>query len=158
MAQAGDLFVAIVVGVAVAVLVNWLTSAEHDVTIHTEGDPLWPMDGDRLYHSVMLTVTVVVVQLASHYLQLSTTTSLVSVMLLTITPDFQSLLRKGELRVAGTCWRFSLPLARFCCSRGFRVSRCWWGCCFWARFWPPRWRMSARVGGMRACKWGSCCR
>jgi uncharacterized membrane protein YccC len=99
--QAGDLFFAIVVGVAVAVAVNWLSGAEHDVAIHTEGEPLFPLDGDRLRHSIMLTLTVALVQVVSHYLELSTTTSLVSVMLLTITPDFQSLLHKGELRLAG---------------------------------------------------------
>jgi uncharacterized membrane protein YccC len=99
--QAGDLFVAIVVGVAVAVLVNWLSGAEHDVSIRTEGEPLLPVDGSRLRHSVMLMLTVALVQVASHLLKFSTTTSLISVLLLTITPDFQSLLRKGELRLAG---------------------------------------------------------
>ncbi len=99
--QAGDLFWAIVVGVAVAVLVSWVSGAERDIAIHTEGEPLWPVDRDRLLHSVMLMLTVALVQLVSHILRLSTTAAIISVMLLTITPDYQSLLRKGELRLAG---------------------------------------------------------
>jgi uncharacterized membrane protein YccC len=101
LAQAGDLFSAIVVGVAVAVLVSWLGGAERDLTIHAEGRPLWPLDRNRLAHSVVLMLTVALVHVVSHLLRLSTTTAIVSVMLLTITPDYQSLLRKGELRLAG---------------------------------------------------------
>jgi uncharacterized membrane protein YccC len=99
--QAGDLFSAIVLGVTVAVLVAWVSGAEKDVTIHTEGQPLWPLDYDRLVHSVMLMLTVALVHLVSHVLRLSTTTTVVSVMLLTITPDYQSLLQKGGLRLVG---------------------------------------------------------
>jgi uncharacterized membrane protein YccC len=99
--QAGDLFLAIVVGVTVAVLVTWIGGGEQDITIHTEGQPLWPLDRNRLIHSVMLMLTVALVELVSHVLKLSTTTAIVSVMLLTITPDYQSLLQKGELRLAG---------------------------------------------------------
>lgn len=99
--QAAQLFEAILLGVILAMLVDWLTGGENDVTIHTEGEPLWPIDRERLLHSAMLVFTVAVVQLASYALELSTTTAVVSVMLLTITPDYQSLLHKGELRLAG---------------------------------------------------------
>src|SRR4029453_6911109 len=94
-------FSAIVVGVAVAVLVSWLGGAGRGLTIHTEGRPLCPLDRNRLAHSVVLMFTVALVHVVSHLLRLSTTTAIVSVMLLTITPDYQSLLRKGELRLAG---------------------------------------------------------
>src|SRR5258708_3928373 len=57
-AQAGDLFLAIVVGVVVAVLIAWISAAEQEVVIHTEGEPLWPIDRSRLLHSVMLMLTV----------------------------------------------------------------------------------------------------
>ena len=46
-------------------------------------------------------LTVALVQVLSHLLDLSTSTAIISVMLLTITPDYQSLLHKGELRIAG---------------------------------------------------------
>lgn len=99
--MAGDLFAAITLGVVVAVLVDWISGAEHDIALHTEGKPLWPLDRDRVLHSLMLMFTVALVQLTSHVLHLSTSAAIVSVMLLTITPDYQSLLRKGELRIAG---------------------------------------------------------
>ena len=99
--QAGELFAAIVMGVVVAVLVSWISGSESDLAIHTEGDALFPLDYNRLNHSIMLMVTVALAQFASFYLELSTTTSLVSVMMLTITPHFQSLLWKGTLRLEG---------------------------------------------------------
>jgi hypothetical protein len=86
-AQASDLFVAIVVGVVVAVLVAWISGAEEDVAIHTEGQPLWPLDRDRLVHSIMLMLTVALVQVTCHIWNLATSTALTSVLLLTITPD-----------------------------------------------------------------------
>lgn len=98
---AGELFLAISLGVGVAVLVAWITGSEQDTAIHTDGQTIWPLDRERLIHSVMLTLTVGLVQVLNHVLGFSPTTSMVSVMLLTITPDFQSLLRKGELRLAG---------------------------------------------------------
>ncbi|MBX3411192.1 MAG: FUSC family protein [Pirellulales bacterium] len=98
---AAELFYAIVLGVTVAVVVSWLAGAEQDVTIHTDGKPLWPLDRDLLSHSIMLTLTVLIVQLLCFALSFSSTTSIVAVMMLTITPDYQSLLWKGELRLAG---------------------------------------------------------
>ena len=109
---AGGLFAAIVLGVIVADLVTWLSGVERDVTIHAEGQPLFPLDGARLEHSVMLMLTVAVAQIASHYLHLSSSTALVSVMLLTITPDFQSLLRKGKLRLVGAVLAILFALCR----------------------------------------------
>jgi uncharacterized membrane protein YccC len=98
---ASELFGAIVLGVVVAVLVDWICGAEHEIAIHTEGQPLLPVDRERVIHSLMLMLTVALVQVLSHILKLSTSTAIVSVLLLTITPDYQSLLRKGELRIAG---------------------------------------------------------
>jgi len=98
---ASELFVAIAVGVGVAVLVAWITGGEKEMAIHTDGQTFWPLDRERMIHSIMLMLTVGLVQTLNHVLGFSPTTSMVSVMLLTITPDFQSLLRKGELRLAG---------------------------------------------------------
>ncbi|HEX4146797.1 MAG TPA: FUSC family protein [Pirellulales bacterium] len=96
-----ELFLAIVVGVVVANLVSWYTGLERDLRIRTEGQPLLPIDRARLGHSLMLVVAVALAELVTSWLALPTSTTLVSVMLLTITPDIHSLLRKGELRLTG---------------------------------------------------------
>ncbi|HEY1783981.1 MAG TPA: FUSC family protein [Pirellulales bacterium] len=96
-----ELFLAIVVGVVVANLVSWYSGMERELRIRTEGQPLLPIDRRRLGRSVMLVVAVALAQLITDWLALPTSTTLVSVMLLTITPDIHSLLQKGELRLTG---------------------------------------------------------
>lgn len=96
-----QLFLAIVVGVVVANLVSWYTGMERELRIRTDGKPLLPIDRRRLGHSLLLVVTVALAQVVTDWLALPTSTTLVSVMLLTITPDVHSMLRKGELRVTG---------------------------------------------------------
>jgi uncharacterized membrane protein YccC len=106
--QGKALFLAILKGVVVADLVMWLTAAEQDLHIRAGGEPVLPLHHGRLGHSLQLVVTVALTQLVTGLLNLPTEAALVSVMLLTITPDIQSLLRKGELRlfgaVLGTAW------------------------------------------------------
>lgn len=99
--EAAEMMYAIIVGVSVAMLVAWVGGAEDDVTIHTDGDPYWPINRERMLHAVMLMLTALLVQLTCHIFGLSPTTSIVAVMMLTITPDYQSLIWKGELRLAG---------------------------------------------------------
>jgi uncharacterized membrane protein YccC len=98
---AWSLFVAIVFGVIVAVLTSWITGSESDMMIHTEGEAIFPLDRHRINHSIMLMLTVATAQITSHFLHLSATTALVSVVMLTITPHFQSLFWKGTLRLEG---------------------------------------------------------
>jgi uncharacterized membrane protein YccC len=99
---------AVVLGVVVADLVMWLTGAESDLSIRAGGGPLLPLNYGHLNQSLMLVVTVALTQLVTGYLNLPTETTLTSLMLLTIAPDIQSMLRKGELRllgaVLGTAW------------------------------------------------------
>lgn len=106
--QGKALFLAIVVGVVVADLVMWLTFAEGDLAIRPGGEPLLPVHHGHLSHSLMLVVTVALTQLVASYLELPVRAAIVSVMVLTISPDIQTLLRKGELRilgaVLGTAW------------------------------------------------------
>lgn len=97
----GALFNAVVLGVAVAVGISWLSRAESDITIHTEGDRLWPVDRPRMLHSIVLAITVGLVHLVCYLVDMSPTSAMVSVMVLTIAPDYQSLIHKGELRLAG---------------------------------------------------------
>jgi uncharacterized membrane protein YccC len=108
--QAKALFAAIVLGVVTADLVMWLTGAESDLRIRAGGEPLLPLNSEHLSHGLQLVVTVALTQLASSYLALPTESTIMSVMLLTIAPDIQLMLRKGELRilgaVLGTAWAF----------------------------------------------------
>jgi uncharacterized membrane protein YccC len=99
--DAGGMMLAIVLGVVVADLVSWLTGAEHDLRIQPGGSPLWPVRPDWLNHSLMLVVTVVLTQLLTRWLELPAQMAVVSVMILSITPDIQAALRKSELRLLG---------------------------------------------------------
>ena len=106
--QGKALLLAVVLGVAVADLIMWLTGAESDLSIRAGGQPLLPLNYRNLNHSLMLVVTVALTQLVTSYLGLPTETTITSLMLLTIAPDIQSMFRKGELRllgaVLGTGW------------------------------------------------------
>jgi uncharacterized membrane protein YccC len=96
-----QMFLAIVIGVVVANLVSWLSGMERTLAIQTGGPALWPIDPGRLWQSLNLVIAVLLAVLVTHWLALPVATTLVSVMLLTIAPDLQSTLRKGELRLAG---------------------------------------------------------
>lgn len=99
--QGEDMFAAIVVGVVVADLVTWLAGAERDLHINLGAAPLWPLREEWLNQSLMLTVTVLVAVRVADGLDLPVENSAISVMFLTVTPDIQSLIQKGELRIAG---------------------------------------------------------
>jgi hypothetical protein len=100
-AQARDLFFAVVIGVFSAIAVTWIAGLEHDFAIQTGGEPLWPLRSDWLNQSAMLAVTVLLTLLGASALGLQPATAAISVMLLTATPHLQALLLKGELRIAG---------------------------------------------------------
>jgi hypothetical protein len=103
-----ELFLAIVLGVVVADVVVWLTGAEQDLHIDVGQAPLWPVRADWLNHSLMLVVTAFLTRVATIWLELPASQSIVSLLVLSITPDVQSALRKGQLRVLGaglaTAW------------------------------------------------------
>ena len=85
-----------------------LIGAEHDLAIRVGQNPLWPVRGDWLSQSLMLSVTVVVTILGAHMIGLPAEKAAISVMLLTVTPHVQAMILKGELRIAGlllaTAW------------------------------------------------------
>jgi uncharacterized membrane protein YccC len=88
--EAKGLFAAVVLGVAVADVVTWLARAEHDLGIHVGTAPLWPLRGDWLSQSLMLTVTVLLTLFAARLLGLPPEKAAISVMLLTISPHVQA--------------------------------------------------------------------
>jgi uncharacterized membrane protein YgaE (UPF0421/DUF939 family) len=96
-----EVLLAVALGVIVADVVNWLTGAEHDLTITAGTAPLLPVNFDWLNRSLLLMVTAIVTQMASRWLDLPATQAVISVMVLTVSPDIQSLILKGELRLLG---------------------------------------------------------
>jgi uncharacterized membrane protein YccC len=96
-----ELFLAVLVGVIVADLVMWLTAGESDLRIQPGGEPLFPIRADWVNHALMLIVAVLLTRAACSWLELPTSKAIVSVMMLTVAPDLQSSLRKGELRLVG---------------------------------------------------------
>jgi uncharacterized membrane protein YccC len=106
--QGKAFFWAVVLGVVVAEMVMWLTGGESDLRIQAGGEPLLPLNYMNLSHSLMLVVTVVLTQLVTSYLDLSTTSVITALLVLTITPDVHAMLKKNELRilgaVVGTAW------------------------------------------------------
>jgi uncharacterized membrane protein YccC len=99
--QAEGLFAAIVLGVVVADVVTWLAGVESDLAIRFGEQPLWPIRGEWLSQSLMLAVTVLLTLMGARAIGLPPSQAAVSVMLLTVTPHIQALVRKGELRVVG---------------------------------------------------------
>jgi uncharacterized membrane protein YccC len=106
--QAKGLFGAIVLGVVVADLVTWLAGAESDLDIQLGDTPLFPIKGEWLSQSLMLTLTVSLTLLGAHALNLPAEKAAISVMLLTVSPHVQAMIQKGELRIVGlvlaTAW------------------------------------------------------
>lgn len=99
--QGWEMFTAVVVGVVVANLVMWLTGAEASLHIEPGRAPLLPVRGDWLNHSVMLVTTAMLVLVLTHWLGLPVEKAIFSVFMLAVTPDLQSSLRKGQLRLLG---------------------------------------------------------
>jgi uncharacterized membrane protein YccC len=98
---AWELFVAIVLGVAVADVVSWLAGTESSLGIQFGTQPLWPVRVEWLSQSGMLAVTVVLTLIGAHALGLPPEKAAITVILLTITPHIHALIQKGELRIAG---------------------------------------------------------
>lgn len=96
-----DMIVAIALGVIIADLANWVTRAEESLTIHTEGNPLFPLRGAWISHSFMLVVTVVLTLIWTRSRDLPVSQSVISVMMISVTTDQQSLVRKGGQRLVG---------------------------------------------------------
>lgn len=100
--QAGwEMFLAVLLGVSVASGVSWLSLAESDLRIQLGSAPLLPVNRAWASQSLMLVVTAVLTQLGARWLDLSPDKSVISVLVLMVAPDLQSMLQKGELRLVG---------------------------------------------------------
>lgn len=111
--EARAMFLAVILGVVVADIVTWLSGAERDLRIQPGGEALWPLRADWLNHALMLAVTALLTAEITRWLELPTTKAVISVMVLTITPSIQELLRKGQLRVVGALLASAWTLGTF---------------------------------------------
>jgi uncharacterized membrane protein YccC len=110
---AEGLFAAVVLGVVVADLVTWLAGAEHELRIHVGEAPLWPVRGDWLSQSLMLTFTAFLTVTGADVYGLPPEKAAVSVLMLTVTPHLQAMILKGELRIAGLALATAWSLVTF---------------------------------------------
>jgi uncharacterized membrane protein YccC len=108
-----ELFVAIVFGVVVADVVAWATRMEFTLHIDVGSAPLWPLRADWVNRSLMLTVTALLTRTATTWLDLPPLPSVISVLMLSITPDVQAALRKGQLRLLGAFLATGWSLATY---------------------------------------------
>jgi uncharacterized membrane protein YccC len=111
--QGTQMFIAVVVGVVVADLVNWFSGAERDLSIRTSGNRFFPIDRGRLGRCFTLTATVALSQFMVTYFDLPIDATLVSVMMLTIAPDMHAMWRKGELRLLGALMAMAYAFCSF---------------------------------------------
>jgi uncharacterized membrane protein YccC len=99
--DAAEILTAITLGVVVAILLNWLTAAEHDLGFQPGGSPLFPIRADWLNYSLRLTVSVILTRRLTLWFLLPTSPSVVSVMFLSTALNRDALLLKGEQRLIG---------------------------------------------------------
>jgi uncharacterized membrane protein YccC len=109
-----ELFAAIVLGVVVADLVNWLGGVEREIGVQLTGSPLWPLRREWVNQSLMLSVTVLFTLVAARAVDLPAESAAISVLVLTVSPHLQALIQKGELRIVGlvlaTIWSLGIFL------------------------------------------------
>ncbi len=113
LAQGKSMFLAIVVGVAAADLVIWLTGHERDLRFQTAGEALLPLRPDWLNHGLILVASVLLVVALTRWLGLPTEQAVISVFLLSVSPHVQASLRKGELRLVGAALAVAWAAATF---------------------------------------------
>ena len=99
--ESKELFAAVVLGVLVADVANWLAGTEGEVGIRLGEAPLWPLRAEWINQSVMLAITVLLTLVVAHAIDLPPQQAAVSVLLLTISPHLQALIQKGKLRIVG---------------------------------------------------------
>jgi uncharacterized membrane protein YccC len=111
--EAKAMLIAILLGIAIADLAVWISGTEGSLQIQPGGEPLFPIRRDWVLRSLMLVATVELTQLCTRWLDLPTSATIVSVMMITTAPDLQSTVWKGELRMAGAVLAFIWGLVTF---------------------------------------------
>jgi hypothetical protein len=93
----GWMFLAIVVGVAVAYLVSWITNAERDLSIVPGEGSLLPIRGEPLGRAAQVTVTILLAQYAFFALDMPPDANTYSLFMMSVIPDLHRMReRTGE--------------------------------------------------------------
>jgi hypothetical protein len=97
----GWLFLAIVLGVAVADLVSWLTNAERDLSIVPGEGSLLPIRSEPLGRAAQMTFTMLLAQYVFFALDLPPDANTFSLFLLAVIPDLQKMRERTGSYVGG---------------------------------------------------------
>jgi uncharacterized membrane protein YccC len=97
----GWLFLAIIVGVAVADLVSWITIAERDLSIVPGEGSLLPIRREPLGRAAQVTVTMLLSQYVFFALDQPPDTNIYTLFLLSVIPDLQKMRERTGLYVGG---------------------------------------------------------
>jgi uncharacterized membrane protein YccC len=111
--EAWALLGAMLLGAVIADLMVWISGTEGTLQIQPGGEPFFPVRGEWVRRSLMLVVTVELAQILTRWFDLPTSASIVSVMMLTTTPDLQATIWKGEMRLAGAVLALAWGLGTF---------------------------------------------
>ncbi|MBV8608628.1 MAG: FUSC family protein [Singulisphaera sp.] len=97
----GWMFLAIVVGVAVASLVTWITNAERDLSIVPGEGSLLPIRGEPLGHAAQVTATMLLAQYVFFALDMPPDANIYSLFMISVIPDFQKMRERTGYFVGG---------------------------------------------------------
>jgi hypothetical protein len=97
----GWMFLAIVVGVAVADLVSWITNAERDLSIVPGEGALLPIRGEPLARAAQVTATLLLAQYAFFAVDLPPDANTFTLFLLSVFPDYPRMRERTGYYVGG---------------------------------------------------------
>jgi uncharacterized membrane protein YccC len=97
----GWMFLAIVVGVAVAYLVSWFTGAERDLSIVPGEGSLLPIRGEPLGRAAQMTATMLLAQYVFFALDMPPDANTYSLFMMSVIPDLQKMRERTGSYVGG---------------------------------------------------------
>src|SRR5262249_42907663 len=98
----GWMFLAIVVGVAVADLVSWFTGAERDLSIVPGEGSLLPIRGEPLARAAEVTATMLLAQYAFFALDMPPDANIYTLFMISVIPDYPRMRERTGSYVGGT--------------------------------------------------------
>jgi uncharacterized membrane protein YccC len=97
----GWMFLAIVVGVAVAYVVSWATYAERDLSIEPGAGTLLPIRAEPLWRAAQLTITMLLAQYVFFALDMPPDANTYALLMMAVIPDFQKMRERTGYYVGG---------------------------------------------------------
>lgn len=97
----GWMFLAIVVGAAVAALVSWVTGAEHDLSIDPGEGSLLPIRAEPLARSAEVTATILLAQYVFFALDMPPAANTYSLFMMSVIPDYPRMRERTGYYIGG---------------------------------------------------------